>query len=373
MKPAPDLTAEGGGTATPSGQAFHIEGGSAAGGCRLSARLQRGRERTLSASNPALKIECHGCDEDGEDRSDIAQPAAIHRHCELPAIWVTLDEPTVATHGQPRQFDAICVSSSLAVAFVSCHGCRYVKNPNVLISSDYGPIIINVNDTYISRAVAQVGIWAKEDIEISRQIMDFLYTRKNTLVLYDVGSNIGTFALAFAKIYGEKIRIRAFEAQRQIFNMMCGTIAINGLANVMCHNLAVSDVRGQLLQVAMPDYGAPNNFGGLELVPPRVTDNQNMSVGGHEAVETTTLDAFGEVVDFIKMDIEGMEDAALRGARRVIGEGRPICFVEILKTDVDFVIDYFRGFDYMGIRKGDDLIVSPAEYGLTIRGLPRIF
>lgn len=47
-------------------------------------------------------------------------------------------------------------------------------------------------------------------------------------------------------------------------------------------------------------------------------------------VETTTLDAAleGRRVDFIKLDIEGTELAALRGATRVVGEHRPTLLFE---------------------------------------------
>jgi len=42
------------------------------------------------------------------------------------------------------------------------------------------------------------------------------------------------------------------------------------------------------------------------------------------------------------MDIEGMEDQALRGAYRLFEKFLPIVFIEILRTDRDFVLDFLK-------------------------------
>jgi FkbM family methyltransferase len=249
---------------------------------------------------------------------------------------------------------------------------KIMSNPNVLINSDYGSIIININDSVIGRHISQLGYWAKDDIELIKKLVDFLLTKKESVTFYDVGSNIGTHALAIGKTYGEKVKVRAFEAQRQIFNMLCGTVALNGLSNIFCHNLAVSDGSQEKINIPLPDYHAVNNFGGLELIQPLRSDNQAMVKNNFEEVATTTLDDFNEVVDFIKMDIEGMEDKAFMGAKMILEKYRPICFIEILKTDVEFLINIFKEMGYLGFQKNADLIFIPAEHLIQINGLNRI-
>lgn len=245
--------------------------------------------------------------------------------------------------------------------------------PNVLISSEFGPIVINVNDSVIGKYISQLGYWAKDDIELISQLINFLLLKKDSVIFYDVGANIGTHSLAIAKKFNDKIKIRAFEAQRSIFYMLCGTIALNGLRNVHCHNLAVSDSSLNKLKIPLPNYSEVNNFGGLELIPPLVSDNQAMSKKYFEDVDTATLDSFEEVVDFIKMDIEGMEDKAFLGAQSIIANHRPICFVEILKTDKDFLFKLFLENKYIGFVKNDDLIAIPIEHQIEVNGLQRIF
>ena len=124
--------------------------------------------------------------------------------------------------------------------------------------------------------------------------------------------------------------------------MLCGTLALNNILSVTAHHKAVSDRAGETITITLPDYNLPNNFGSFELIPPRLSDNQSMTPSVSEIVDTIILDEFDEAVDFIKMDIEGMEDQALRGAYRLFEKFLPIVFIEILRTDRDFVLDFLK-------------------------------
>lgn len=248
-----------------------------------------------------------------------------------------------------------------------------MKNHNAIINSDYGPIIINVNDSGVGKSICQSGYWANDDIEIIKTLIQFLLEKKEIITFYDVGANIGTHSLALSKTFKDRIKIRAFEAQRQIFNMMCGTIAINGLSNIHCYNVAVSNKSGEIVNISLPDYANSNNFGGLELISPLRSDNQNMIKNDCEEISTITLDYFNEAVDFIKMDIEGMEDKAFVGAMSIMEKHKPICFVEILKTDINYLVELFKNLGYLGFQKNADLIAIPSIYNMQINGLNRIF
>ena len=94
---------------------------------------------------------------------------------------------------------------------------------------------------------------------------------------------------------------------------------------------------------------------------------------GLEVVLTATLDDFEEEVDFIKMDIEGMEDKAFRGARKLIHSSKPICFVETLKTDVKYLTEFFVNMGYIGFKKDDELIAIPLHHQIQINQMNRLF
>jgi len=234
--------------------------------------------------------------------------------------------------------------------------------PNKIVNSQYGPMIINANDQYIGRSIEVYKAWAQDDIDLIKSLIELIATKKEKVVFYDVGANIGTHTVALAKTFGDRIAVRSFEAQRQVYYVLCGNIAINGLDNVQAHHAALSDQSDNTMLIDLPDYTLPNNFGGLELVPAERTDNQYMTKTRTEPVTTVTIDQFGESVDFLKMDIEGMEHVALQGAKKTIQAHRPICFVEMWKTDTEAVKQFFKKLNYVAYAyKPDDWLFFPAE------------
>jgi FkbM family methyltransferase len=239
--------------------------------------------------------------------------------------------------------------------------------PNKLVNSTNGPMIINTNDQFIGRSIEVYGAWAQDDIDLIKSLIELLLSNKETVVFYDVGANIGTHTVALAKMFGPKIAVRSFEAQRQVYYVLCGNVAINGLDNVHVHHAAVSGQSGDSMMINLPDYTLPNNFGGLELIKAERSDNQYMTKTRSEVVTTVTIDQFNESVDFLKMDIEGMENVALLGATHTIKTHRPICFVEMWKTDTEAVKQFFKEMNYVAYAyKPDDWIFFPSEspYGL---------
>lgn len=245
--------------------------------------------------------------------------------------------------------------------------------PNTIANSIYGPMIVNQNDQYIGQSILQLGAWAKDDIELIASFCDLILETKPKMVLYDVGANIGTHSIALAKKFGDRISVRSFEAQRQIYYMLCGNVAINGLDNINCEYAAISDVANNIIPIQLPDYNSVNNFGGVELMPAQHSDNQNMAKPNLEYVKTVTIDSFNDAVDFIKLDVEGMEHYALMGAQQTLAHHRPVCFVEMLKTNTKTVKEIFCNLNYIAYAyKKDDWIFCPAESDFELSGIPTI-
>ena len=182
-----------------------------------------------------------------------------------------------------------------------------MPSPNVVVTSDFGPIIINIHDTIIGRSLITNGSWAKGEIRLLIEILNHRLKTQQSVLVYDVGANIGTHSLALAKFFGAKIMIRAFEAQRPIAHMLCGTLALNNLTNVIVHHGAVSHQAGDDLEITLPDYHHANNFGSFELMEPKLSDNGRLKRATKDVVKTLRLDDFDEAVDLLKMDIEGTE------------------------------------------------------------------
>ena len=246
------------------------------------------------------------------------------------------------------------------------------KNPNYIFESDYGPMILNANDKGICSDIRSDGYFEKDQILLIRDIIEIMLVKKTKINFYDVGANIGTHTLAVAKKFQDSVTVRAFEAQRQIYYMLCGTVAINGLRNVHCHNLAIGGYSGSL-DVRLPEYSEHQNFGGFELMSIDKSDNEDMKKNDIESIKVVTLDHFKEEVNFLKMDIEGMEESALIGSINLLNKFKPVCFIEIFKSNEDNIFKIFKKLGYIGFKTNQDLFAFPPDMRITLPSLPQCF
>lgn len=230
-----------------------------------------------------------------------------------------------------------------------------------MINSSFGQILICENDTYIRDSIEATGYWEMAEVEVFHTI---LRKRKNTNihpVFLDGGSNIGTHSIALSKLFKSNIEIHSFEVQKMLHTISLMNFKLNKIKNITLYNLAISDKTGETIFFEKPDYHAENNFGGLELNPTKTSDNQDMKTDGRECVETSTIDEFAFNVDLIKLDIEGMEDKAIKGASETISRSRPAVCCEMTKTDKHFISGFFDGIDYIKTPLGNGVVFQPRE------------
>jgi FkbM family methyltransferase len=242
------------------------------------------------------------------------------------------------------------------------------------INTQFGKIVININDQFIGKSFLNQKYWGLQDIEIISKIIEFKCKKKNKIVFYDVGANIGTHSIALSNIFKNKIVIRAFEAQSNIYEMFNQSIKINNLNNIELYHNAVSDKNDEIIRIDLPDYSKNNNFGGLELFKPfQNSDNAQMQKSGiFEDVKSIKLDIFNEEVDFIKIDVEGMENLVLKGSKNLIVNHRPFLFMELLKSKLEDVTEFFKDKDYNIYSKGMDAFIIPVESKVNFKGLKKL-
>jgi FkbM family methyltransferase len=129
----------------------------------------------------------------------------------------------------------------------------------------------------------------------------------------DVGANIGWFSLLAARLVGPAGRIDSFEANAATFALLRHNLALNACTQVHAHCLAVGEKAG-LARIAPRE---PGNAG---------ADGVELAAGGADAVPLVRLDAVlaGAPLRLLKLDIEGWEAKALRGAEGLLrGEDAP--------------------------------------------------
>ncbi|MCB0047500.1 MAG: FkbM family methyltransferase [Caldilineaceae bacterium] len=132
----------------------------------------------------------------------------------------------------------------------------------------------------------------------------------------DLGAHLGTFAL-FAAALGYEVL--AVEASPRNAALLTVSREANGFTNLQIEHCAVSDVSGSLDFISSGPYGIVDNpyIDGVTVSVPARTVPQLLAAREWESV------------DFIKMDIEGSEIAALTGMGDLLaGEEAPIILYE---------------------------------------------
>jgi FkbM family methyltransferase len=138
-------------------------------------------------------------------------------------------------------------------------------------------------------------------------------------VVFDVGANCGLFsALVFDR--WRAARVHAFEPQKKLVAQIEEFAAINQLADRLSANwCAVSETQGEA------QFHLNRNPIGSSLVREKVGGRRRRSV----RVPLTTLDGYARQrgitrVDLVKLDVEGSELEALRGAQTILATAQAL-------------------------------------------------
>jgi len=210
-----------------------------------------------------------------------------------------------------------------------------MENPqpfNRLKQCRYGTMLYNANDMYVGRSLDLYGEFSEGEVALFRQIV-----RPGDIV-FDVGANLGAHTVFLARAVGAKGAVFAYEPQRLVFQTLCANVALNSLSNVYCFNSAVGEKAGSI-DVPTLNPWRTTNFGGLGLL--------EHNLGG-EPVPVIRLDSI-EVPNcrMLKVDVEGMELEALKGATGLIERFGPVLYVENDRKDKsDELVRFIHSLGY---------------------------
>jgi FkbM family methyltransferase len=186
--------------------------------------------------------------------------------------------------------------------------------PVALKACRHGLFAYNVHDTFVGRSLDRYGEWGEAELALLGLLLE------PGQVVVDVGANIGTHTVFFAKHVGPTGQVIALEPQRAVYYTLCANVALNGLANVICLEAGAARTRTTLELPAL-DPNAPANFGAASALGRRA--------GPTLRVEALPLDELSLAqCALIKVDVEGMEAEVVAGARDTIARARPALFLE---------------------------------------------
>jgi FkbM family methyltransferase len=233
--------------------------------------------------------------------------------------------------------------------------------PFVLVSSGHGAMIANVND-YRPATTTEAGIYGvgsqlfrnsvydPDEVNLALLLLNLRLQHFGPgVVAIDCGANIGVHTIEWARHMTGWGEVTAFEAQERVYYALCGNIAINNCFNASAVHAAVGGEIGQI-QVPDLDYAAPASFGSLELRQGAGNEAIGQAVNyaaASRGVLLVTLDHSPRTrLDFVKMDIEGMELEALQGAAQTLKDHRPILSLEHIKAKPGSLQAFLEDLDY---------------------------
>ena len=235
----------------------------------------------------------------------------------------------------------------------------------VVLDSVYGRFIVARACLFQAEALVKTG---RTHIESElANIFAIVDTLPADAVIVDGGANIGFFTVPVAhRTQGRGTRIIAFEPQRQLFQALGGSLALNGYDHVYLHNYGLSEEPG-VAQMPSVNYGEAQDFGTVALSDQTTVEEDGWM--NDQVVDIISIDAMAlPRLDFFKLDVEGYEVPALTGALDTIKKHRPWIWVEYFITGADPIKqaladleDYvFYLVDYQ------NMLVAPKERLITI-------
>jgi FkbM family methyltransferase len=158
---------------------------------------------------------------------------------------------------------------------------------------------------------------------------------KDGQVFYDIGAHGGVYTITLQRRFPE-LKVYSFEPQPED---LLENLALNNLADANVHAVAVGEESGTVLMTT------------------KERSSNHVSEKGDRSVRLVRLDDYASEMnlptpDWIKIDIEGLELPALRGAEGLLRKSKPrvICEINHLHgrfgTSVAEFLGFMRGLGY---------------------------
>jgi FkbM family methyltransferase len=184
-------------------------------------------------------------------------------------------------------------------------------------------IIDNPNDV-IQNALMNNKFHEEDELKFMKQ-----FCPEKASIL-DVGANVGNHSIYFDKFFDPEI-IYAIEPLPKAYRLLLANVALN-----YCHKINLDYIGlalGHVETIGYPVEIYENNLGSTRIFHEKIDYK-----GQHfEPVNVVRGDSiFGDKkIDFIKMDVEGMEMVALEGLTECIEKNRPNIFIEVSIENIE--------------------------------------
>lgn len=275
---------------------------------------------------------------------------------------------------QMKQYHVEVVSE---LSRVKHSGIIYLSEKEIVAQLFSGlKIYLDPRDIAVAQHMALDAIW---EYRITNAWLNVL---KPTDTVIDIGANFGYFgALAAQKTDKKRSKIVFFEANPNLIPYMRKTLAVNWLnEQSVIENLAISDKVGKVNLTVLKDYVGSSSLHTLEHMETYMHEKMYLEPEEVISVEATTIDAYCaknniKSVDLIKMDIEGYEEKAYKGMKKIVQSSPSITlFIEFTKESYEhpekFYNEMLKDFGHLYLIDQDANIVKPkhTDYASVVSG-----
>ena len=176
------------------------------------------------------------------------------------------------------------------------------------------------NDTCIGLSLARYGEWAEYELYSLHHFI------RPGMTILDVGSNVGTHAIAFGRMVGPEGKVIAIEAQPLIHKILSSNIVHNRMDNIFPLNLLAGAAEG-MVPFKQARVSDAQNFGAVSFGEAETVNSDdtlfctNLPVVPLDKMELSAC-------DLIKIDVEGMELDVLSGGIGLLQRFKPVIYFE---------------------------------------------
>jgi FkbM family methyltransferase len=220
-------------------------------------------------------------------------------------------------------------------------------------------------------------IWEKE----TTLAWNYLIDKFKPSTVFDIGANFGYFGLLAAQRlkFKKTNQVIMFEANPNLISYINKTLSVNWLKEIThLENLAVSNTEGQVTLNILQNYIGSSSLHSQHKLDSYLGHKMGIQVAESMRISSITIDKYCKdhaikSIDLLKMDIEGFEDKAYEGMRRVINNSpKLIIFIEFTSASYDNPKAFYKlikdDFKYIyTIQNDGDLIdKSDQEYSSVV-------
>lgn len=199
-----------------------------------------------------------------------------------------------------------------------------------------GSIIFELNiDDWIPQNLFFLGSYEETELSLFRRLI------KDKKCFIDIGANIGLYALTAANEMSDDAQIIAFEPFQVNNDSLQKNVSLNQFHNIQIEKKAISNQNKELILYYDTQEDNLGSVSALSIE--NVIEEKVQAISLDEYVIQNDISN----IEFIKMDIEGLEYLALQGMKVILEKYHPIILIEIdpeILSKTDFTSEMIEQF-----------------------------